>query len=224
MTSPPAVPGAAHALELSERYRNAAAGPTLERDALDPILEELGVVQSMTWWDRVRTWLEEVLGSRSESPTPDWLRDAVLPWDWILLGVLVALLLLSIGIIANEVRLRQRGRGRALHARRAVPGASEALSLDGVLTLPEHEQPGALLRLILGRVALADASNRFSVTHREIARAASALPTRCVEPVRRIASTAERIRYAGSPPEPEAVARAVSDGREVLEVLEVLDG
>lgn len=216
--------GAAAAQGLEHRhYQGRPEGPVLDRAELDPILEVLIPREPQSLLDRLMDWLDELFRDRSDPTVPDWVsnfRIPELPWDWILWGSCTLILLLSVGIIVNELRIRGAARTVAARQRRTVEfQALEPLTLDSVLALPLQEQPAALLHLLLDGLNLSGVTSSGSLTHREISSAAEGLPAQRGEPLQRIARTAEQIRYAAATPEPEEIQSTVAAGRRVAEEL-----
>lgn len=222
-----AVPaGLARAAEPSDSglYLDPPGGPEIDPATLEPILEELGGQVTMSAWDRLIAWLESLFGDRPDTAIPGWLRDFQFPaelWDWIFYVSCVLVVLLSVGIIANELRSRHGARRRSSSGRHPLNHVpSPAPSLEQVLALPLLDQPASLLRLILAELRLADTpGTRFSLTHREIARVADSLLELDAESIRQVARTAERIRYAQIAPEPEEIHAVIATGRRMVEEL-----
>ncbi|MEJ2089092.1 MAG: DUF4129 domain-containing protein [Gammaproteobacteria bacterium] len=205
-------------------YASSPTGPVLRPEFLDDVLEQLDWPSSepLTLWDRLMRWLEDFFADRQENAIPDWLKDFRLSEtvaEWIFYTTCALIVILSIAIIANELRHHRR-RG-SLPKPMAVSAelAYGARPID-VDSLPPHERPGYLLRQLLHQLSLPGVDRRqASLTHREIERASGTLEPARRQPLVNVARVAERIRYADHLPPADEVDSAVADAERLLALL-----
>jgi hypothetical protein len=180
-----------------------------------------------TWWTRFKDWLRELFSPRPEDADSGWLRRLIGSIDlsksaldaisWL---ALAAVIVLAIGIVANELRIAGLlGRARSRRVR-----AAPAAGADTQTPLPSahpQDQPRRLLDLIVARL---NEQQRLpparALTLLELVRAA-----RLPHPVDRerlgsLAATCEALRFAAREVPAPRLAAAVTDGTELLSELE----
>lgn len=219
-----AAPSAAH---TASAYDQPAPGPALSLDALDPILAELAPTETqvVSLWDKLWDWLDELLDPAGDNEDPPWFRDfrvsdTIARWIFYITGALIVLL--AVGIVANELRHANAFRRRRKHGGGplTVPDVAASTTVEDLLSLPLSEQPGVLLKLIVARLALARVTDRQeSLTHREIVHATQSLEPAQSQPLHKVANLAERIRYGGRLPEEHEIEPVVGAGRALLSKL-----
>ncbi len=207
-------------------YVEDAHGPRINDQLLEPILEGLALPEPRTelsFWEALENWLNEYLGDRPEPVLPDWLRSVRLPEDtmlWLFYISCALIVLLAIGIVANELRHAGSRRKGAVDpvagVLPAVDAGAEERRPDSVL-----EVPAWLLDRLVARLGLSLSGARGdSLTHRELLLAGGHLPGDIVAPLTSLAGAAERIRYDKAAPEPSEVTVAVQKGTVLLASLE----
>jgi hypothetical protein len=217
---------------LSELVRHATdpatQRPVPGRDALDPVLAELGAQgqQGATRWERFKRWLKQKLENRPGDDNAGWLERwsrqfhtsegvarAITHAGY---AMVVALVLY---VIWQELRAAGLwgGRRRAGGRKDAAAEWRRRLMLEDVFAAPLAERPGMLLRLLgealtrAHRLPAADGMTASALVRGarlddEAERAALA----------RVARTAEEVRYAGRKPADEDMEGAVTAARELL--------
>ncbi len=207
-------------------YVDATPGPRLDTHLLDTILEELALPEAqaeLTFWEKLENWLNRYLGERTEPVLPDWLRSFRLPEDtmlWVFYVSCLLIVLLAVGIVANEVR-HARGRRQRDVESAAVSDAPAASSTSDAKPDSLLELPAWLLRKLIIRLGLSLSGTRgHSLTHRELARAGEGLPDELGEPLGVLARTAERIRFGDALPDEDEIKTAVRAGTSLLDSLE----
>lgn len=219
-----ASPYLAHA---ASAYDQPPPGAALSLDALDPILAELAPTETqvVSLWDKLWDWLDELFDPVSDDENPPWFRDfrvsdTIARWIFYITGALIVLL--AIGIVANELRHANAFRRRREHGggRLTNPDVAASTTVEDLLSLPLAEQPAELLRLILARLALANVTDRQeSLTHREIVHATQSLEPGQSQPLHKVANIAERIRYGRRLPKEHEIEPAIGAGRALLSKL-----
>jgi hypothetical protein len=179
------------------------------------------------WWARFKDWLRELVSPRRQDPDSGWLRrlfgsidlsqSALHAMSWL---ALAAVIVLAIGIVANELRVAGLlGRARP----RRVPGAPApgADAQTPLASAHSQDQPRRLLDLIIARL---NEQQRLpparALTLQELVRAA-----RLPQPVDRerlgsLAAICEALRFAASEVPAPRLAAAVTDGTELLSELQ----
>jgi len=207
-------------------YTDAATGPRLDDQLLDAVLEGLLLPEAQSepsFWQTLERWINRYLGNRTDPVLPEWLRNMRLPEQtmlWVFYLSCLLVVLLAIGIVANEVRHARK--------RRKVPAATTADS-----TATDHredpdaeptsmlELPAWLLRRLTALLRLSVGGIRGdSMTHRELVQAGDGLPGEVSVPLAALARTAERIRYGDEAPDELELASTVQSGVALLESLE----
>jgi hypothetical protein len=169
--------------------------------------------------------LDELLDPAGDNEDPPWFRDfrvsdTIARWIFYITGALIVLL--AVGIVANELRHANAFRRRREHGRGPLtaPDVAASTTVEDLLSLPLSEQPGVLLKLIVARLALARVTDRQeSLTHREIVHATQSLEPAQSQPLHKVANLAERIRYGGRLPEEHEIEPVVGAGRALLSKL-----
>ena len=210
---------------VADRYREPPSERTLQADSLQSILDELKqparAEQPLTWFERFKRWLRELMGqqdSGSESWLNRWFEEHNLSetaQDILFYGALTVVLVLAAAVIVNEVRVARKGRRKK---DRVGAAGSAAISGDalaaGSLDLEaaaRSERPSILLQML---VATLVKSGRLqaerSLTHRELIGRAKFDDSSQRESFGRVAQLAERIVYGGddAPAELDEVVQA----------------
>ena len=225
--------GSLRALEelIRQSGVGAAPRPALNRDRLEPVLAELGQKgqQGATRWERFKRWLKDKLENRKEDDESDWIERLARQFKtsegvaqfityagYVMVGVLVLF------VIASELRAAGLFGGTRRASRRANQAADwrRRLMLADVAKAPLAERPGLLLRLLgeaLTRAQRLPAADGMTAT--AIARRARLDSADEREELRRVASTAEVVRYGDTPPADEALEGTVATARTLLEKL-----
>lgn len=214
------------AWQQHELYVDGAVGPRLDGQLLDPILDGLDLTDAAlapTFWEKVEAWLAERMSEESGPLLPDWLRGVRIPDQvslWIFYISCTLVVLLAIGIIANEVR-HARGRRRQSQASAAGTTGSLPAAATDAEPVALLELPGWLLGRLTGLLGLSLRGTRGgSLTHRELVEACGNLTAEVSQPLTALARTAERIRYGDGTPDQADVSAAVEEGRALLQKLE----
>jgi hypothetical protein len=185
------------------------------------------------WWPRTKEWLRDVFERRARESDEDWLSRLIgqngLSQTVIEIVSYVALLLVVVlaGIIVlNELRVggvsgRLRARLKALRAVKVAAGPEDGvLSWDAVQAVPLTQRPRMLLETIVARL-MRDSRlpGARGLTARELARAAQLSDEQDREHLAKLAGTSERVRFSNAPVPADEIARAVENGRTLLERL-----
>ena len=223
--------GSLRALEDLIRQSGEGAAPraTLSRERLDPVLAELGEKgqQGATRWERFKLWLKDRIENRKEDDESSWIERLARKFKtsegvaqfityagYVMVGVLVAF------VIVSELRAAGLFGGTPRASRRANPAAEwrRRLMLADVAKAPLAERPGMLLRLLgealtrAQRLPAADGLTATAIASR--ARLDSADER---EELRRVAATAEVVRYGDTRPPDETIEGTVATARALLE-------
>jgi len=223
--------GSLRALEdlIRQSGANAAPRPAPRRDRLEPVLAELGAKgqQGTTRWERFKRWLKDRFENRKEDDESSWIERLARQFKtsegvaqlityagYVMVGVLVLF------VIVSELRAAGLLGGTRRASRRANPAAEwrRRLMLADVAKAPLAERPGMLLQLLgealtrAQRLPAADGLTATAITQR--ARLDSADER---EELRRVASTAEVVRYGETPPADETLEGTVVTARTLLE-------
>jgi hypothetical protein len=198
---------------------------------LKGVLDGLAGPNTEGWWSRLKAWLRSILETREQQTDESWFTRMVSHVgisqslrQLIAYTALIAVILLAVGIVINEVRaaglLPKRGsEARGRHGSRGTRAPRMAWS--DIERVPLSDKPRLLLELIVRRLSdrgyLPPAG---ALTVRELTRAAR-LPepddrTRLTE----LALTAERVRYSSGEIESTALDESVARGRELLDRLD----
>jgi hypothetical protein len=195
---------------LVSRYENEPEREAIGTESLDPLLESLRqppvAEQSLSWYERLKRWLHQLFEKKQIQPDANteswlsrWLDEHPLPEVviWIVVyGSITLVVLLTLGIVINEVRLAVRGRRGAAEAAAAdLPGAAGAARLDLALS---GERPSALLRMLIATLVKTGRLNGAqSLTHRELTKRARFDDSTQRESFQKIAQLAEREVFGG---------------------------
>ncbi len=186
-------------------------------------------LQHSSPWQRLVNWLRAFFSARSAPQEPGFLSRLIsrigLPetliriTTYVAFGLTIALALL---ILSNELRAAGilRGRARKDEGRRSIPaGSGEHAWLD-VEQASLSERPRLLLTLILECLArLAGVPPARSLTTGELTRTLRLPDATDTQRLMRLATVAERVRYAAAPVSAEDLGQALDGGRRVLEAL-----
>ena len=210
--------------QLQDSYQRSGGGAWISPVGLDDILADLPnrVEEGASWWDRFVNWLDDNFGGES-STLPAWLRDFEVAegvFDWILYLSIAAVVLLSLGIVLNEIAQHRKGTRRSLDPdswQVAVMDAAQ-LRLEDVQAAPPGLRPGLMLQLIVQKLEQKQLVKlRAGMTHRSVVRATRTLPQQPV--IARLATAAERARYGGWQPEAPDVEALTAEGEATLQDL-----
>ena len=185
------------------------------------------------WWARFRQWLREALAPPPQRADPGWLRrmiadsavsQAVL--EGILWGALVLVMVLAGAVVMNELRVAGVLTGWRAAPRRARTARRQAtgVTLQDLEHASPYRRPAVLLELIAARLAEQDRlPPARALTVHELTRAARLPGESDRERLSELAAACERVRFSGREPAREALAAALSRGRELLAALEAPD-
>lgn len=209
---------------VEERYREAPAGPAVRVERLNSVLDELRqpvqAEQPLTWFERFKRWLRNLLGqqgSGDDSWLTRWLSEYRLSdaaRNVVFYGSVILVVLLAVAVIVNEVRVARRGRVKKNQANASGPAsasellAARSLDLDGAA---RNERPSILLQMLVATlVKTGRLQAERSLTHRELTARAKFDDSSQRESFRRVAHLAERIVYGGddAPAELDEVVQA----------------
>ncbi|MEM8769978.1 MAG: hypothetical protein AAGE43_21290, partial [Pseudomonadota bacterium] len=95
---------------VGDHYLKAPPGPTIGADSLDDVLRELARPEAGTFelWERLQRWLKDTFGAGESLDLPAWLEDFRVSDDTVLAifyGACALVVLLSLAIIGNELRM-----------------------------------------------------------------------------------------------------------------------
>jgi len=218
---------------LVARYEQppAPALQPLAIEALDPVLAALELRepdQELSVWDRIQRWYDENFGARETSAgrwIEDWLNNLSLPERFVrylLIGLGTALVVATIAIVANELRIAGVLAGGALRkysplAGRESENDARVRDFDDVARAPLKRRPALLLLLVLDRLrARAAVPLRDSLTHRELVSAAGDLSVEQSDALRAVAGAAERVTFGDWQPAERDVDEVVARGRALV--------
>jgi hypothetical protein len=222
--------------ELVRHARDVSPQPEkLDRATLAPVLAELGEKgqQGATRWERFKRWLKDKLDNRQEDEPgmlDKWSRQfetsegVARAITYLGYALVVALVLF---VIWSELRAAGLLGGMRLTASRANPAAEwrRRLMLADVTAAPLADRPGMLLKLLgeaLTRAHRLPAAG--GLTAAAIARRAQLDAEADREELRRVAVTAEAVRYADQRPPDEALEAAVAAAKPLLARVARLSG
>lgn len=210
---------------VADRYSEPPPARTVQADSLDSILDELKqparVEQPLTWFERFKRWLRNLMGQQ-ESATDSWLSRwfeehslSETAQNILFYGALTVVLALAAAVIINEVRVARKGRRK--RDRTGASGASavfddalavRSLDLDAAA---RSERPSILLKMLIATlVKTGRLQAERSLTHRELIGCAKFDDSSQRESFRRVAQLAERVVYGGdeAPAELDEVVQA----------------
>ena len=223
--------GSLRALEdlIRQSGEGAAPRPAPSRERLAPVLADLGEQgkQGATRWERFKQWLKDKIENRQEDDESNWIERLARQFKtsegvaqfityagYVMVGVLVAF------VIVAELRAAGLFGGTRRASRRVNPAAEwrRRLMLADVAKAPLAERPGMLLRLLgeaLTRAQRLPAADGLTAT--AIAQRARLDSPDEREELRRVAATAEVVRYGDTPPADETIEGSVATARALLE-------
>ncbi|HEU5136631.1 MAG TPA: DUF4129 domain-containing protein [Steroidobacteraceae bacterium] len=223
--------GSLRALEdlIRQSGEGATPRPAPDRERLDAVLAELGEKgqQGATRWERFKQWLKDKVENRKEDDETSWLERLARQFKtsegvaqfitytgYVMVGVLVAF------VIVSELRAAGLFGGTRRASRRANPSAEwrRRLVLADVARAPLADRPGMLLRLLgeaLTRAQRLPAADGLTAT--AIAQRARLDSADERDELRRLAATADVVRYGDTPPADESIEGAVAAARTLLE-------
>lgn len=207
---------------MAEYYRDPVEGATVNPAELDAALQtlpEADAREPLSLWERVLEWLRNLLGADDGDPAwfgiPD-LSPTTLVWLWY--TVVVAIVLLALAVVVNEIRQQTRRRAGGEGAGSARHSDGAPVSTRGLRAGGPREQLAELFRTIVERLqSLGAVPVRPSLTHREVA--AARLPPNQRSAVRELSGAAERAVYGGWSPRGEDVEPYLDAGRRLLDEL-----
>lgn len=198
---------------MEQRYREAPAAAAVQVDSLHSVLDELRqpvqAEQQLTWFERFKRWLRNLLSPQDAADTDSWLarwlsehRLSDTARNILFYGSVILIVLLAAAVIVNEVRVarkgrRKRARNDASGAERGVSDVLAAGSLD-LDRATRAERPSILLQMLVATlVKTGRLQAERSLTHRELTARARFDDSSQRESFRRVAQLAERIVYGG---------------------------
>ncbi|HEU4780333.1 MAG TPA: DUF4129 domain-containing protein [Steroidobacteraceae bacterium] len=220
---------------LEELVRQSGAGSSRRaapsRERLDTVLAELGDKgqQGATRWERFKRWLKDKLENRKEDDDTGWIERIARQFKtsegvaqfitytgYFMVGVLMLF------VIGSELRAAGLVGGARRASARVNPVADwrRRVLLADVAKAPLAERPGMLLRLLgeaLTRARRLPAAEGLTAT--AIAQRARLDEADEREELRRVAATADVVRYGGSPPPDDVIEGTVVAARALLEKL-----
>jgi hypothetical protein len=216
--------------ELASSYDATADAASVGVDSLDAVLESIrepDLRVEISLWDQFRRWLRELLGFGREGGATwlgEWLEKLTIPAELaviIVIGIGILLLLITLGIVFNE--LKEAGAFGRRATKASLPDGGAALaddelrvrSIDDVRRAPVARQPGLLLVLVV------ETLRRYvpiapSRTHRDLMAAAEALRATERDPYTRVVSSAERATFGGWTPAPDDMEPLLASGASLL--------
>ncbi len=214
---------------LAARYQRSTPRPLLDTAALPPILKALRQVEPQppnAVWQAIKTWVADLL-SKLDRRFGSWVDRLLghLSFEISLVGVLLyglvaVVVIAAVAVIVNELReaglLRRSG---ARRTRRPAPDASTAAAPPVALeSLPIHERPAHLLRLLVRRLVETGRLERErALTHDELVARVEFDSAEQRAAFRAIASAAARILYGAQRPPPSELQAALAGGRTLLD-------
>jgi hypothetical protein len=210
---------------VADRYSESPPDRTVQAESLDSILDELKqpeqVEQPLTWLERFKRWLRNLMGqqeSAAESWLSRWFEEHTLSEtarNVLFYGSLTMVLLLAAAVIINEVRVARKGRRKrdrtgAFGGTGVTGDAPAARSLD-LDAAARSERPSILLQMLVATlVKTGRLQAERSLTHRELIGRAKFDDSSQRESFGRVAQLAERIVYGGdeAPAELDEVVQA----------------
>lgn len=215
--------------QLLERYRQPPATKAApDTAALGPILASLREQKAerpLTWFERFRKWLRELLErqqQQADSQLLRWLENLKIPAtvSTVILYASVALILvLALVVIVSELRAAGVLRGRRSAKRAGAAGqmsdaAIASVNLADLDAAPPEDRAPLLLRMLVSTLA---SNGRLradrSLTHRELGVRAmfdNGEQRACFQ---RVADLAERVVYGSGTIPPDELEPIVAAGR-----------
>lgn len=211
---------------IEQRYSEAPAAPRdVQVDSLEAILDELKqpvqAEQPLTWFERFKRWLRNLLGQQQQSSDKDswfsrWLRDYSVSETAVKIftyGLLIVIVGIAVAVIVNEVRVARKGRRKRdrTSASGSLVGEALAARVLDLDSAARNERPSILLQMLVATlVKTGRLQAERSLTHRELAARAAFDDSSQRESFRRVAQLAERVVYGGdeTPAELDEVVQA----------------
>lgn len=202
----------------------------LDTAAVASVLDEMQTVQAereLSLWQRFKKWLAGLLekkpGEKESSWLADWLEKHSPSREvmrWIGYGLLALLVGGAGWIVYSELRAagmfggRTRRGGLSRAAARAAAGGRPAMTLADA---NDEEQPALLIAMLLEQLRrLGRIQDRLSMTHRELASAASFDSTVDREVFSTLIAVAEKLRYAAMAPARTHLRQAIDSAKLLL--------
>ncbi|MDX1434112.1 MAG: DUF4129 domain-containing protein [Gammaproteobacteria bacterium] len=222
-------------IALSESFAapaHASAAAGLDFAGLDALLDEVLIEEDtdVGWWERFLQWLKSKLPEDSGADYDwivDWLEDLDVPeWltDLIYHGSVVALIVLALFVVANEVRasgiLRRRWRrGRATRAATQEAAAQVApRGLDELAGLAPRARAAAVLALVVRHLAERGwIAERASLTTGELEREVARTRRALASPFHQLVAVVESVVYGDRDPDPATERALLVNARALLE-------
>jgi hypothetical protein len=205
-------------------------------DALDGILAELAEPPPrLSLWQQFNAWFNTRLGEWwqsvriEEDSLPDWLADLLKSTGkllgaglgglfrtlgWVAVAILAALGIWGIAVLLRDGNRRFTERPGYWWSCGATAVARASPTLASLDEEPLRLRPRLLLRIVL---AILRREQRIgpdaTLTHRELATAATALTATERDALDRVAGLAERVTYSAYLPTDPDVSTAIDDGR-----------
>ena len=196
------------------------------------VLKALSVAdQPRSWWGRFKNWLHELF-ARPPAADDSWLQRLLVRLHlppvlgrmivWVGLALVSAL---GLAIVVNELRIAgwlSSWRGGAARARTAATaGAAGGVGLEELERASLSQQPRLLLELVAARLTqLSRLPPARALTVRELSGAARLEAAVDRARLSELAATCERVRFSDEEVEPAMLARALTQGRELLASLD----
>ena len=201
----------------------------LDTAVVPGILDELHGAQAakeLSLWQRFKSWLADILEKKSGKSESGWLSkwldehrlsDEVM--SWIGYGLLILLVAGAGWVVYVELRaagmLGGRMRRRASHV--GAPGAAAARPGMTLAEAGEEEQPALLIALLLEQMRrLGRIQDRLSMTHRELAAAASFDSSGDRDIFSALIGVAEKLRYSAIAPARAQLRKAIESAKVLL--------
>ena len=211
---------------LVQRYREPPEADAVAVDSLQSVLDSLQkppqVEQQLTWLERFKRWLRNLLGSDKASADP-WLSRWLDKFELtetvrnvLFYGSLLLVVGLAIAVIVNEVRVARRSRRKSsatLNQAIGSDGASSAGPLD-LEAAARNDRPSLVFRMLVATlVKTGRLQTERSLTHRELTVKARFDDQQQRESFQRVAELAERIVYGGDSASTDDLEYVVQAGR-----------
>jgi hypothetical protein len=183
------------------------------------------------WWARFKSWLHELFTPAPQPQQDGWLQRLLARLHvpptlerWIVWSVMVLVVALGLAIVGNELRvagLFSARRHPGARARSGNAGPRDGVTLEELERASSSQQPRLLLELVASRlVAQSRLPPARALTVRELSGMAriedAADRARLIE----LAATCERVRFSDAEVAPALLARAITQGRELLASLD----
>jgi hypothetical protein len=202
----------------------------LDTAAVTDILDEMQTVQAgreLSLWQRFKKWIAGLLEKKDGKKESSWLADWLEKHSpsrevmrWIGYGLLVLLVVAAGWIVYSELRAagmfggRARRGGASRVAARAAAGGRPAKTLAEA---NDEEQPALLIAMLLEQLRrLGRVQDRLSMTHRELASAASFDSSADREVFATLIAVAEKLRYAALAPARMHLRQAIDSAKLLL--------